>query len=125
MRRFPYVDTYKCLEKWGPGVHFYGSGSDDDIDALENFLRQEKQNSPTWSISALFTELPCNPRLRSPNLPRLRELADNYHFPIVVDDTVGNFANVDVLPYADILVTSLSKIFSGYADVMGGRYAPI
>ncbi|KAI0760657.1 pyridoxal phosphate-dependent transferase [Fomes fomentarius] len=117
---FPYVDTYKCLEKWGPGVHFYGSGSDDDIDALESFLRQEKQNSPTWSISALFTEFPFNPRLRSPNLPRLRELADKYDFPIIVDDTVGNFANVDVLPYADILVTSLSKIFSGDANVMGG-----
>jgi cystathionine gamma-synthase len=54
-------------------------------------------------------------------MPRLRTLANKYGFLIVVDDTIGNFVNVEVLPYADILVSSLSKIFSGDANVMGGR----
>lgn len=39
---------------------------------------------------------------------------------MVIDDTIGSFANIDVLPVADIVVTSLTKSFSGYADVMGG-----
>ena len=39
---------------------------------------------------------------------------------LVVDDTVGSFCNVDVLPYSDVLLSSLTKSFSGYANVMGG-----
>ena len=70
---------------------------------------------------ALFTEFPSNPLLRSPNLPRLRALADKYDFLIVIDETIGNFVNVQVLPYADILVSSLTKVFSGASNVMGGR----
>lgn len=45
---------------------------------------------------------------------------DKFSFPVFIDDTIGSFANVDVLPYADLLITSLTKSFSGYADVMGG-----
>ena len=30
--------------------------------------------------------------------------------------------NVEVLPYADIVVSSLTKVFSGASNVMGGRY---
>jgi cystathionine gamma-synthase len=41
---------------------------------------------------------------------------------IVVDETVGSFVNVEVLPYADIVVSSLSKVFSGEVNVMGGRW---
>jgi cystathionine gamma-synthase len=49
-------------------------------------------------------------------------LADKYDFLIVIDETLGNFMNVNVLPYADIVVSSLSKVFSGDSNVMGGRY---
>jgi cystathionine gamma-synthase len=111
------------LEKWGPGCHFFGFGLDTDIDELEKILAQELSSSPTTPpVLALFTEFPSNPLLRSANLPRLRALADKYDFLIVVDETIGNFVNVEVLPYADIVVSSLSKIFSGDANVMGGRY---
>ena len=71
---------------------------------------------------ALFTEFPSNPLLRSANLPRLRGLADKYDFLIVIDETIGNFVNVEVLPYADMVVSSLTKVFSGASNVMGGRY---
>jgi cystathionine gamma-synthase len=70
---------------------------------------------------ALFCEFPGNPLLKSPDLCRIRELADKYHFAVVVDETVGSFLNVHVLPYADIVVSSLTKVFSGDSNVMGGR----
>lgn len=70
---------------------------------------------------ALFTEFPSNPLLRSANLPRLRGLADKYDFLVVIDETIGNFVNVEVLPYADMVVSSLTKVFSGASNVMGGR----
>jgi len=119
---FPYTDTLKILQKWGPGCHFLGYGLDSDIDEFSTILETEsKLNPSTPPILALFTEFPSNPLLRSANLPRLRVLADKYDFLIVIDETIGNFVNVEVLPYADILVSSLSKIFSGAANVMGGR----
>ncbi|KAN0084305.1 cystathionine gamma-synthase [Tylopilus felleus] len=118
---FPYTDTLKILEKWGPGAHFFGHGLDSDIDTLESLLMDESSRDPMQPpILALFTEFPSNPLLRSADLPRLRTLADRYDFLLVVDDTIGNFVNVEVLPYVDIVATSLSKIFSGDANAMGG-----
>lgn len=111
---FPYVDSLKILEKWGPGCVFYGHGSSEDLDDLESRLRNGER------FLALFTELPGNPLLKSPDLKRIRSLADRYEFAVVVDETVGNFLNVNVLPYADIVVSSLTKVFSGDSNVMGG-----
>ncbi|EJD51133.1 PLP-dependent transferase [Auricularia subglabra TFB-10046 SS5] len=118
---FPYTDTLKILQKWGPGCHFLGRGLDSDLDVLAEQLEAEDKKDPsTPPVLALFCEFPSNPLLRSANLPRLRELADKYDFLIVIDETIGNFANVEVLPYADIVVSSLTKIFSGAVNVMGG-----
>lgn len=120
---FPYTDTLKILQKWGPGCHFLGFGIDSDIDDLERILESEARANPdTPPILALFTEFPSNPLLRSANLPRLKALADKYDFLIVIDETIGNYCNVEVLPYADILVSSLTKVFSGASNVMGGGY---
>lgn len=121
LSRFPYTDTLKILEKWGPGCHFFGHGLDSDLDDLEKLLEKESQLSETPPILSLFTEFPSNPLVRAADLPRLRALADKYNFLIVVDETIGNFVNVEVLPYADMVVSSLSKVFSGDANVMGGR----
>lgn len=124
--RFPYTDTLKILEKWGPGCHFLGHGLDKDIDELEVILEKEKADNPDRPpVLALFTEFPSNPLLRCADLPRLRALADKYDFLIVVDETIGNLVNVEVLPYADVVVSSLSKVFSGDSNVMGGRYVSL
>ncbi|KAJ6256570.1 hypothetical protein Dda_8434 [Drechslerella dactyloides] len=111
---FPYLDTLKVLQKFGDGCIFFGDGGEGDINQLEALLESGER------IAGLFCEFPSNPLLKSPNLSRLRELADIYKFVIVVDETIGNFINVDVIPYADILVSSLTKIFSGDSNVMGG-----
>lgn len=39
---------------------------------------------------------------------------------LAVDDTIGRYANVHVFNQVDLLVTSLTKSFSGYAHVMAG-----
>lgn len=111
---FPYIDTLKVLEKFGPGCLFYGNGSSEDLDDLENRLKSGER------FLALFCEFPGNPMLTCPDLQRIRKLADTYDFGVVVDETIGNFINVHVLPYADMVVSSLTKIFSGECNVMGG-----
>lgn len=111
---FPYVDTLKILEKFGPGAVFYGHASESDLDDLERRLQGGER------FLALFCEFPGNPLLTCPNLARIRRLADGYGFAVVVDETIGTFANINVLPFADVVVSSLTKIFSGDCNVMGG-----
>ncbi|KAI9366793.1 pyridoxal phosphate-dependent transferase [Zopfochytrium polystomum] len=111
---FPYLDTLKIQEKFGSGCHFLGHGDERDLAQLENEILS------TQRIAAVFCEFPSNPLLRSPDLSRLRALADAHGFLLVVDETVGNFVNVSVLPHADIVVSSLTKVFSGDCNVMGG-----
>ncbi|KAF4976095.1 hypothetical protein FZEAL_7205 [Fusarium zealandicum] len=111
---FPYVDTLKILQKFGPGCLFYGHASAGDLDDLEAKLKNGER------FLGLFCEFPGNPLLTCPDLARIRKLADEYDFAIVVDETIGTFANINVLPVADIVVSSLTKIFSGDSNVMGG-----
>ncbi|KAL2170387.1 hypothetical protein VTG60DRAFT_4873 [Thermothelomyces hinnuleus] len=111
---FPYVDTFKILQKFGPGAVFYGRGAESELDDFEKLLEGGER------FLALFCEFPGNPLLTCPNLRRIRQLADKYDFAVVVDETIGTFANVNVLPFADIVVSSLTKIFSGDCNVMGG-----
>ena len=111
---FPYIDTLKILQKWGPGCLFYGHGSEADLDDLEKRLEQGER------YLALFTEFPGNPLLNAPNLKRIRFLADTFDFALVIDETIGNFINVNTLSPADVVVSSLTKVFSGDSNVMGG-----
>ena len=111
---FSFTDTIKIIDRWSSGSATFFNDPNSNLEELEKFL-------PSSPISALFCEVPSNPLLQTPNLPRLRELANEYGFLIVIDETVGNFVNVDVFQYADIITTSLSKLFSGSANTMGGR----
>ncbi|KAJ6515584.1 pyridoxal phosphate-dependent transferase [Mycena sanguinolenta] len=77
------------------------------MDKLEVYLQEEAEAGR--KVSYIFAEFPSNPIL-----------ADQYDTILVIDDTVGSFCNIDVLPVADVIMTSLTKSFSGYADVMGG-----
>lgn len=113
--RFSYVDTAKILEKFGPGCLYYGHGNAEELDDLEKKL----QNGEKYA--GFYCEFPSNPLLSSPDLERVRKMANEHDLIVIIDETVGSFVNVDVLSYADIVCTSLSKIFSGACNVMGGR----
>lgn len=112
---FPYVDTLNILRKFGPGCVFYGFGDDESLDQMEKALE-----SGEIEIMGLFCECPSNPLLKTPNLKRIRELANKHKFAVVVDETVGNLLNISVMQYADMVVSSLTKVFSGDSNVMGG-----
>ena len=100
--------------------HLFGFGNE-DINRLETLLEAESNKSPRCPpIACPAAKFPTNPLLHSPDLRRLRALADKYEFPIAIDQTIGNFVNMKVTLYADIVVNGLYKVFSGYANVMGG-----
>lgn len=117
---FPYVDTLKILERkeWcKDGVYFLPHVTEPSFYSdLETLLQREET-----SIFGIFTEFPGNPLLLGCDVDRISQLARKYNTYFVVDDTIGSY-NVNLLQHqcADIVVTSLSKIFSGTATVMGG-----
>lgn len=116
-----FMDTVVALEEYGAGFKFLGLGSDEDLTALETHLQQERAQGR--KVQAIWAEFPANPVLVTPDLVRLRALADKYDVLLAVDDTISGFANVDILHMTDILVTSLTKSFNGYADVIAGSAA--
>ena len=111
---FPYVDTLKMQQRFAPAdVQFYPVGNRDDLKQLTELLNTQK-------IAAVFCESTTNPLLTSLDLQALRQLADEHEFLLVIDDTLAACINHDVLPFADVVVTSLTKYFSGYGDVLAG-----
>lgn len=111
--RFPYIDTLKIQEKCGSGCHFFGKGDSKDLDSLVKLLS-------TTKIGALYCEFPSNPLLISPPIKILWQLAQSNDFLLIVDETIGNFCNINVLDHCHIIVSSLTKVFSGDSNVMGG-----
>jgi cystathionine gamma-synthase len=110
---FPYVDVLKIQEKFPPGSTFIEDLSASGLEKLRGLVA-------TGKVSAVFTELPTNPLLRSPDLSKLAVCCREWDVPLVVDDTIGGWTNTDVLQWADVSWSSLTKLFSGRSDVMGG-----
>ncbi|KAJ5531565.1 Pyridoxal phosphate-dependent transferase major region subdomain 2 [Penicillium freii] len=107
-----YTETVKILEHRWPDIEIYKKSGEEELDRLEASLKSERQ------ITALWVDIPSNPMPITPDMPRLRRLANEHHFLILIDGTVGTF--VDLLPYADVLMSSLTKMYSGYANVLAG-----
>jgi cystathionine gamma-synthase len=110
---FPYVDTLRILKDFGTDGAFFPVGD-------ENEFAQLRALAATVDLAGVFCEFPSNPMLSSPDLAALSKLARSRGFPLVVDDTIATWANVDLRAVADITVTSLTKFFTGRGDVMAG-----
>jgi cystathionine gamma-synthase len=110
---FPYLDTLKIQEKFGHRVRLLARADADDFKQLVALVDEGK-------VSHVFTEAPCNPLLQTPQLAQLSHLLRPHGIPLVVDDTIGTCFNIDVTPFADIVVTSLTKFISGGGDVAAG-----
>lgn len=114
---FPYELTVKVQQDFAKDTSFYGFGTTEELDKFEDFLIK----SPQGQVQAVWCECASNPLLRTVDLDRIRRLAERFGFLVIVDDTIGSTANVDVMDVADVVLTSLTKSFNGYADVIAGR----
>jgi cystathionine gamma-synthase len=74
-------------------------------------------------IAGVFTEVPNNPQLETADIPALRALCDKYGAKLLLDPSSVGLASVDVLPFADIVVSSLTKYAGSEGDVMAGVIA--
>ncbi len=107
---FPYVDVLKQ-----PQVVFHGG------ELLQpQTLAEVEAALDLHQPAAVIVELPSNPLLRCVELPGVSALARSRGIPVIADDTIGTGVNLDALPYADLIFTSLTKSFAGRGDVMAG-----
>jgi cystathionine gamma-synthase len=111
-----YADTMHILDKLSHGG---GSNKDlhdvFDLEQLETLLAENPD-----SFAGIITETPTNPLIQSMDIERIRELATTYGIYLVLDPTVLSPANVDVSPFADIIVNSLTKYAANEGDVIMG-----
>jgi cystathionine gamma-synthase len=108
-----YLDTMNIVEHYfDENKIFYDIN---DLDSVENYLIQNGH-----TISAIITEIPTNPLLQTVDLVRLKELCTKYNIVLVIDATFATPYNMNLKPYADIYVESLTKFASGNADVLMG-----
>nr|A0A2I1D2M7.2 RecName: Full=Alanine racemase ungC'; AltName: Full=Unguisins biosynthesis cluster protein C' [Aspergillus campestris IBT 28561] len=114
-----YEPTLRVLQTQGPGLWSYSLRTEADLDHLAAQLARQGSYDAR-AVHAIWCECPSNPILQTVDLHRLRALADQHSLLVVADDSVAGFANVDLMGVADIVISSLSKYFSGHADVMAG-----
>ncbi len=108
-----YLDTMNIVEHYfDENKIFYDI---QNLDLLEDYLKISG-----YTISAIITEIPTNPLLQTVDLIRLKVLCIKYNIPLVIDATFATPYNLDLKPYADIYVESLTKFASGNADVLMG-----
>ncbi len=110
---FPYVDILKVQQKFSPGVDFIW---DTGVAGMKQLAERLEQGG----VMAVYAELPNNPLLSMPDCLRLKELCRQYRVPLLVDDTVGSYANIESHRIADAAYSSLTKYFNGACDAMGG-----
>lgn len=75
------------------------------------------------SLAAVVVECPSNPLIRVCELHRIAATVRELGGVMVVDPTIASVLNVDVLPCADVLITSLTKFAAIEGDVMSGAVA--
>lgn len=75
------------------------------------------------ALACVVVECPTNPIVQVADLKRIAAAVRQCGGVLMIDPTIASIYNVDVLPYADILVTSLTKYASIEGDVMIGALA--
>ena len=108
-----YLDTMNIVKH-----HFTQTKVFTDInrlDLLENYLEEFG-----LKVSGIVIEVPTNPLIKTLDLIFLKKLCKKFNIPLIIDSTLSTPYNLDLKPYADIFVESLTKFACGNADVLMG-----
>ncbi|MFH2130518.1 MAG: PLP-dependent transferase [bacterium] len=114
-----YLDTQKILQAFlEPDERVVSQFDVFDKRAIERIFEQYGD-----SIAAVVTELPTNPLVQTLDVVHLGQLAQRHDVVRIFDPTVSSIVNVNLLPWTDVLTTSLTKYASHCGDVMIGAVA--
>lgn len=115
-----YMDTMEILRKFtaDPETDYVVVPSVDDLGELRRVLEARRGR-----VAGIITEVPTNPLVQSCDVPALAALAREHGVRLIVDASIASPWNVDVLPYADIAVASLTKYAAVEGDLLAGAIA--
>jgi cystathionine gamma-synthase len=111
-----YLDTIAILKKFTatPGDYLYLH------DVFDRAVIERLFTEHGRRIAGIVTEVPTNPLIQTPDLPWLAALARRHSIALILDPTVASAFNVNLVPYADIVTTSLTKYAASEGDVIAG-----
>lgn len=111
-----YVDTIRIIKKWNLGEETSISHYNvNDLDELRRIIDQCGNR-----IAGVITELPTNPLIQTTDLPRLRAICSRAGAALILDPTMASPHNVNILPYSDLHINSLTKYAGHAGDTMMG-----
>lgn len=111
-----YLDTIAILQKFSGGPdHYHFHGNIFDLDGLKALFAQRGHE-----IAGVITEIPTNPLIQTPDLSAVHALCRSAGAYLIVDPSVVSPLNIDVLPFADIVVNSLTKYTASEGDILFG-----
>lgn len=114
-----YLDTIAILQRFtgaaGNHVHVRDPL---DLEAIARLLADHATR-----VAGVIAEVPTNPLIQTPDLPALGELCRRQGAMLIVDPSIASIHNVDVLPHADLVVSSLTKYSAHEGDLTAGVVA--
>ncbi len=114
-----YLDTIALLQKFTAAPADYVYIRDVfDLDALTRIFAAHGSK-----IGGVVAEVPTNPLIQTPDLPALATLCQQHGARLLVDPSISSVFNVDVLPHADVVVSSLTKYTASEGDLTAGLCA--
>ena len=111
-----YLDTIAILQKFTrtPGDYVHVSDVF-DLAGLEKVLARH-----AGRVAGIVAEVPTNPLIQTPDVAGIAALAKKFGARLVLDPSISSAFNLDVLPHADIVATSLTKYTASAGDLTAG-----
>jgi cystathionine gamma-synthase len=114
-----YLDTIAILKKFTSSPADYVYVRDPlDREGIERIFAKHGDR-----IAGVFAELPTNPLIQTPDVPALSTLCRRHGAHLLVDPSVVSMFDLDVLPLADAVVSSLTKYTASEGDLTAGVIA--
>lgn len=114
-----YLDTIAILKRFTAAPLDYVYLRDVfDLAAIERIFIQHGKR-----IAGVVAEVPTNPLIQTPDLPALAALCRRHGVLLLVDPSISSVFNLDVLPHADVVVSSLTKYTGSDGDLTAGLAA--
>lgn len=112
-----YLDTIAILKKFSsdPARDYRYLANVFDLAAIERLFADHGSR-----IAGIVTETPTNPLIQTADIPAIAAIAHRHGARVILDPTMASPFNIDVLPYADVVINSLTKFAAAEGDVIAG-----
>ena len=114
-----YLDTIAILQKFTARPSDYVYIRDvSDLAALTRIFTAHGTR-----IAGVVAEVPTNPLIQTPDLAAIAALCRQHGAHLLVDPSISSVFALDVLPHADLVISSLTKYTASDGDLTAGLVA--